>query len=183
MIVVKVGGSLYDHPQLGPGLRAYLDSLGEPVLVVPGGGSFADAVRKLDALHHLSEGASHDLALQTMDLAGNFLKSLGISATILNAVEFESDLPHSWNVTSDSIAARAAIVHRATRLVLLKSIDIPVGTSWVEAAERGWVDPHFPIIARSALRSEDSASRLIGRVLVEAINFRRVLDAASLSPR
>ena len=27
MIVVKVGGSLFDHPRLGPGLRAYLDSL------------------------------------------------------------------------------------------------------------------------------------------------------------
>lgn len=165
MIVVKVGGSLYDHPQLGPGLRAYLDSLGETVLLVPGGGPFADAVRKLDALHHLSEAHSHDLALYAMNLAGNFLESLGISATILNAVEFESELPHSWNVTSDSIAARAAIIHRASRLILLKSIDIPLGSSWSEAAERGWVDPHFPTVVETANLS------------VEAINFRRVLDA------
>ena len=49
MIVVKVGGSLFDHPQLGPGLRAYLDSLTPArVLLVPGGGDFADSVRKLD---------------------------------------------------------------------------------------------------------------------------------------
>ena len=168
MIVVKVGGSLYDHPRLGPGLRAFLDSLGEPVLLVPGGGGFADAVRKLDALHQLGEEVSHRLALQAMNLAGNFLKSLGISATILNAVEFESELPHSWNVTSDSIAARAAMVHRASRLILLKSIDIPLCTSWSEATERGWVDPHFPTIVETA------------NLTVEAINFRRVLGGEPL---
>ena len=165
MIVVKVGGSLYDHPQLGPGLRAYLDSLGETVLLVPGGGPFADAVRKLDTLHHLSEEHSHRLALHAMNMAGNFLKCLGITSTILNAVEFESELPHSWNVTSDSIAARAAIIHRASRLILFKSIDISLGSSWSEVAERGWVDPHFPLVVETANLS------------VEAINFRRVLDA------
>ncbi len=170
MIVVKIGGSLYDHPQLGPGLRAFLESLGEPVLLVPGGGGFADAVRKLDALHHLSEEHSHWLALQAMNLAGNFLKSLGISATILNAVEFESELPQTWNVTSDSIAARAAVIFSATRLILLKSIDIPLGTSWAEAAERGWVDPHFPTIVETA------------NLTAEAINFRRVLSGGSLHP-
>ncbi len=164
MIVVKVGGSLYDQPRLGPGLRSFLDSLDEQVLVVPGGGAFADAVRKLDALHHLGEVHSHWLALYAMNLAGNFLKSLGITSTILNAAEFESELPHSWNVTSDSIAARAAIVHGASRLILLKSVDIPLGTSWAEAAERGWVDPHFPTIVDTA------------HLTVEAINFRRVLD-------
>lgn len=164
MIVVKVGGSLYDHPQLGPGLRVYLDSLGEPVLLVPGGGPFADAVRKLDALHHLSEENSHWLALHAMNLAGNFLTSLGITSTILNAAEFESGLPDSWDVTSDSIAARAAVIHRAARLILLKSIDIPLGSSWSEAAEHGWVDLHFPTIIETANLS------------VEAINFRRVLD-------
>ena len=168
MIVVKVGGSLYDHPRLGPGLRAYLDSLGEPVVLVPGGGAFADAVRNLDAVHHLSEEYSHWLALYAMNLAGNFLKSLGISATILNAVEFESELPHSWNVTSDSIAARAAIGHRASRLTLLKSIDIPLGTSWADAAERGWVDRHFPTLVETA------------NLTIEAINFPRVLSGGSL---
>ena len=48
MIVVKVGGSLFDHPRLGPGLRAYLDSLAPAdVLLVPGGGPVAGAVREV----------------------------------------------------------------------------------------------------------------------------------------
>src|SRR5688572_4689292 len=77
MIVVKVGGSLYDHPRLGPGLRAYLDALApDPVLLVPGGGPFADAVRQLDAAHRLGEEAAHWLALMAMTLAGGFLQQL-----------------------------------------------------------------------------------------------------------
>src|SRR5262249_46902670 len=136
MIVVKVGGSLYDHPRLGPGLRAFLETLPGPVLLVPGGGPFADAVRQLDAVHRLGEEAAHWLALRSLDAAAEFLKRLplpfGSRLNVLDAFAFavEDDsrpgaLPHSWAVTSDSIAARAAVVYRADRLILLKSIDIP----------------------------------------------------------
>src|SRR6185312_4510668 len=79
MIVVKVGGSLYDHPRLGPGLRAILQALPEYALIVPGGGPFANVVRKIDCVHGLSASASHELALQAMNLAGRFLRELGIS--------------------------------------------------------------------------------------------------------
>ena len=165
MIVVNVGGSLYDHTRLGPGLQGFLASLPEPVLLVPGGGDFANSVRKLDALHDLGEESCHWLTLHAMNLAGEFLNRLGISTPILDAGAFDSDLPHSWNVTSDSIAARAAIVHGASRLILLKSIDIPPGTDWTDAAQRGWVDPHFPKIVAGEVR-----------LTIEAVNFRRRLQ-------
>jgi hypothetical protein len=74
-------------------------------------------------------------------------------------------LPHSWRVTTDSIAARAAVVFRAERLVLLKSVDVPPGTTWERAADNGWVDAHFPQIA-AALPCP-----------VELINFRSRLEA------
>ena len=181
MIVVKVGGSLYDHPGLGPGLRAYLDTIPSPVLLVPGGGAFAEAVRQLDAVHGLGEEASHRLALTSLIVTGGFLRSLVPQSKwvshpsigkiphrgILDAAAFcqyEPSLPHSWAVTSDSIAARAAVVFGASRLVLLKSIDIPPETPWAEAADRGWVDRHFPaVVEGSALR-------------IEAVNYRRWLD-------
>jgi 5-(aminomethyl)-3-furanmethanol phosphate kinase len=68
-------------------------------------------------------------------------------------------------VTSDSIAARAAVVYEAERLVLLKSVDVPAGTTWEVAAERGWVDRHFPqVVAELACP-------------VEVVNFRRVLES------
>jgi hypothetical protein len=55
----------------------------------------------------------------------------------------DTALPHTWEVTTDSIAARAAVVWKADRLILLKSIDVPPGTPWDEAAARGWVDGYF----------------------------------------
>jgi aspartokinase-like uncharacterized kinase len=178
VIVVKVGGSLYDHPALGPGLRAYLDSLAPaPVLLVPGGGPFADDVRHLDCVHALGEQRSHWLALRAMSLAAEFVKALALRSevsasrlSVLDALAFASDddsLPHSWAVTSDSIAARAAFVYRAERLILLKSIDVPPGTSWPEAAAPGWVDAHFPQVTADAAFP------------IEVINFRRRLDSFS----
>jgi len=165
VIVVKVGGSLYDHPRLGPVLRAYLKALPEPIVLVPGGGRFADAVRHLDAIHGLG-AASHRLALRAMNLAGAFLTSLGVHAELFDAVAADPDVPHSWEATSDSIAAWAAAKRPASRLILLKSIDIPREMSWNEAAERGFVDAHFSSIVEKH------------GLLVEAVNFRRRMDAS-----
>jgi hypothetical protein len=67
-------------------------------------------------------------------------------------------------VTSDSIAARAAVVFGAGRLVLLKSVDVPPGTPWEYAVGRGWVDRHFPKVVAGAAFA------------IEVVNFRRVLD-------
>ena len=69
-------------------------------------------------------------------------------------------LPHTWAVTTDSIAARAAVVFRAERLVLLKSVDVPPGVSWEVAAANGWVDAHFPHVAATLACP------------VEVVNFR-----------
>jgi aspartokinase-like uncharacterized kinase len=179
MIVVKVGGSLFDHPRLRSGLRAYLESLApDELMLVPGGGDFADAVRKLDRIHGLSEEVSHALALRAMTVSAEFLARLldiptiGSQIHIPNAYEFAAQdlsnpgaLPASWNVTSDSIAARMAVVLGAKRLILLKSVDIPPGLSWQEAAKRGSVDSYFPNVIRGAAFK------------VEAVNFRSYLDS------
>ncbi|MBN9120193.1 MAG: hypothetical protein J0I06_13690, partial [Planctomycetes bacterium] len=77
MIVVKVGGSLFDHPKLGPGLRRYVESFAPAeVLLVAGGGPAADAVREWDRVHELGEEASHWLALQALDVTRALLESL-----------------------------------------------------------------------------------------------------------
>jgi 5-(aminomethyl)-3-furanmethanol phosphate kinase len=163
MIVVKVGGSLYDWPGLGPALRAFVAALDpSPVLLVPGGGDFADAVRKLHAVHGLTEEQSHWLALESLWPTARLVCTLaqtgecllpyppipsGERVAVLDPHCFCNlsgpDLPHTWEVTTDSIAAWAAVVWKAERLVLLKSIDVPPGTPWDEAAARGWVDPYF----------------------------------------
>jgi aspartokinase-like uncharacterized kinase len=167
MIVVKVGGSLYDHPRLGDGLARFLAVLNDAVLLVPGGGVFADAVRKLDRVHRLGDSAAHLLALEAMNASGRFLEWL-VSPALADGSRLRlfdahrTPLPPSWDVTSDSIALRAAIDHGASRLILLKSVD--VAGDWEEAARRGWVDAYFPIAVREA------------KMPIEVVNFRRVLD-------
>ncbi len=190
MIVVKVGGSLFDHPGLGPGLRGWLGELRGPVLLVPGGGAFAEAVRQLDRTHRLGDEAAHWLALRAAALAGSFLADLVPGAAVVqhpgNAFRvgvldthafgrlddgYSGSLPHTWAATTDSVAARAGVAFRADRLVLLKSVDMPPGTPWDEAAARGWVDPHFP-------------SAIADGPQVEVVNFRRWLEdrAAQFDP-
>jgi aspartokinase-like uncharacterized kinase len=174
--VIKVGGSLYDLPDLGPRLRRFLQPLEDKgVLLVPGGGRTADVVRALDQVHPLGDEASHWLALRAITLNAHFLADLLAPAHVVDdlgalsvadgrpaildghafARRDERDhaaaaLPHCWKATSDALALRAACVLQARRLVLLKSVSIPRGTDWSTAARYGWVDETFPEMLASA---------------------------------
>lgn len=187
-LVVKVGGSLYDHPKLKDGLKAWLAARPEKFLrVVPGGGEFAEAVRRLDTVHGLGEKAAHRIAMIALRPASAFVADiLGVErwagtdkrwwtesgTVVIQHENFETcywfehpqSLPQTWEFTTDSLAACAA--HDAgCGLVLLKSLDIPPAMTWEQAADRGYVDAYFPtLVARHGLS-------------VTAVNFRRVLDA------
>ena len=124
------------------------------LLIVPGGGPFADAVRYVDRQFRLDAGTAHWMAVLAMDQYGHFLASrlraaelvadpAGIAAALLRGrlpvlapsrwLRELDPLPHSWDVTSDSIAAWVAAMVGAQRLVLVK----PPG-----AGDAG-VDPYF----------------------------------------
>jgi aspartokinase-like uncharacterized kinase len=142
--VVKIGGALLKHPDH---LERVLVAVGElattrPVVVVPGGGLFADAVRALDKRIGLSDETAHWMAVLAMDQyalvltermrgavlvrdSGEIAEALSASrvpvlapANWMHAVD---PLPHSWDVTSDSIAAWIAGVLGARDLVLIKA--------------------------------------------------------------
>jgi 5-(aminomethyl)-3-furanmethanol phosphate kinase len=150
MIVAKVGGSLFDWPGLKTRLNAWVAEQGQPVLLFPGGGPFADAVRAMDAVHSLGEERAHWLAIQSLTLAAEFLATI-TDNDVFDPYPFFRELawgmPHSWAVTSDSLALRFAQETGAKELVLLKSLDVPPGTPWSVAAEYGWVDAYFPELA------------------------------------
>jgi len=127
-LVVKLGGSLHTHvPVLVPILR----SSPRPLLIVPGGGMYADAVREAG----LDDETSHGKAIEAMDTYGRFVASFGLPVTDTLAVPDHTSillpsscmrqydpLPHSWDVTSDTIAAWvAATLHG--ELLILKSVD------------------------------------------------------------
>ena len=187
-VVVKVGGSLYDLPDLGARLRRWLEKAGtRPTVLVPGGGPTADVVRNLDRRLHLGEEAAHWLALRALSLNAHFLAHLLPGAVVcdgpgacaadpsraplavLDAHAFaRADegrpgcLPHVWDAASDSLAARVAVVARASRLLLLKSVTIPAGVGWAEAGRLGLVDPLFARVLEQAGPG----------LRVEAINLR-----------
>jgi aspartokinase-like uncharacterized kinase len=189
LVVVKVGGSLFDLPDLGPRLRAWLARLSAAeVLLVPGGGPTADVVRDLDRRHALGEEASHWLALRALTVNAHFLQALLPGAvvvpqpracgarSVLDPYAFaHADegrpgcLPHCWQVTSDSVAARAAVVGQARRLVLLKSVTLPQGMAWDKAGQCGLVDGAFAGVLEQAAEP----------LRVSAVNFRDQPEAFS----
>jgi aspartokinase-like uncharacterized kinase len=175
--VIKVGGSLFDLPDLGPRLRNWLvERPAGEVILVPGGGPVADVVRNYDRLHALGEEVAHWLALSALTLNARFLASLLPHAVVvphpqactalwlqkktpvLDPYAFaQADegqpgcLPHRWTVTSDSLAARVARVAGAGELILLKSVSLPTDIDWTEAGKRGLVDTHFAEATGSCL--------------------------------
>src|SRR5438874_10088336 len=75
--LVKVGGSLYDLPDLADRLRLLLGYMrNRSYVLVPGGGATVDAIRALDSRHNLGEESSHWLALRALTLNGHFLCQL-----------------------------------------------------------------------------------------------------------
>ncbi|HEY8625400.1 MAG TPA: hypothetical protein VIL82_05280 [Solirubrobacteraceae bacterium] len=140
-VVVKIGGGLLRAQGLN-GLRRACAEASElaadrPVLVVPGGGPFADAVRAVDAQVGLSDAVAHALALRAMDQLGVLLAQLLPDAERLTSLvppralavlEAEAaftgrpDVPESWTVTSDSLAVLAAAAIGAEEAVLLKPV-------------------------------------------------------------
>jgi len=145
LTVVKVGGGL-GRGAGDDGLRALclvLGKLGErhPLLVVPGGAGFADAVRDHDRRFGLRATTSHRMAIHGMEQFGWLLSDLIPGAercpdlapaggfadgrtTVLLPARLPLDaLPASWHATSDSIAAWVAGQVGADRLVLVKDVD------------------------------------------------------------
>jgi (4-(4-[2-(gamma-L-glutamylamino)ethyl]phenoxymethyl)furan-2-yl)methanamine synthase len=177
--VFKVGGSLLAYPELlASTLGAIVEaSMHAPVAIVPGGGTFADAVRDTDHRLHLAEDTAHWMAVLAMDQYAHLLAGMRTELTLVASerdVELaiasgripvvapyrwlrDADpLPHTWNVTSDSISAWVASTLGATQLVLVK----PPGATG-EAA----VDPYFSRALLPGLRWSIVAAPLSSRAL------------------
>jgi aspartokinase-like uncharacterized kinase len=126
--VVKLGGSLAPRiAEIVPVLQSAHCSL----LIVPGGGAFADAVRRSG----VDTDAAHWMACAAMDQYGWTLAAQGIKTTSMIAqpkgtcvllpycaLRRYDPLPHSWDVTSDTIAAWVA-GRLGGDLLVLKSVD------------------------------------------------------------
>lgn len=144
--VIKVGGSLSEKPDALKALCTELSKIAKEysVVIVPGGGKFADAVREYDKKFRLPPLVAHRLAIVAMDQYGIVLSQLLLDSRMCNTLEdaqnfseaskvtillpsrfmFQDDaLEASWAVTSDSIAAYIAGKLNAKKVILVTNVD------------------------------------------------------------
>ena len=173
--VIRVGGSLLTWDRLPLQLERFLgDQSPATNLIIAGGGEWVELIRESAERFSLSESDAHWLCIRAMSLTAKLLSiatniplvagfdevrqlDVGSHVFVLDAEAFlqndepqlpGSPLPCTWDVTSDSIAARITRAFQADELVLLKSCDCPNLDGFLALAESGFVDPFFPTAAR-----------------------------------
>lgn len=167
MWVVKLGGSLAESDALIGWLSALAK---QEVVIVPGGGPFADAVRAAQTRWRFDDRSAHDMAILAMQQYGRLLQALrpdmsGLHHPSSSTAKIDrctrvwlphpetlaaAGLPASWNITSDSLAAWLAKDLGASRLLLVKSVDpaqmslaLPSEIACDRLIDQGLIDPAF----------------------------------------
>ena len=167
VIIVKLGGSLAHERQCA----AWLDVLaawGGQLVLVPGGGPFADCVRTTQATMRFGDATAHRIALMAME---QYAVALAAQAPVFALAASRDELdgalragqipiwlptkmvlaapevPETWELTSDSLTAWLAGILGARRLLLIKSVDQTVPVTASDLAANKIVDPLFPRFA------------------------------------
>ena len=143
MWVVKLGGSLLGTPALKGWLDAFAQFGDGKVVIVPGGGVFADAVRDAQAKTGIDDATAHKMAVVAMDQYATLMTCLNedlvMASSELEIAErglqhraivwkpssmllADNELPMSWDLSSDSLAAWLATKLNAQHLLVVKSI-------------------------------------------------------------
>jgi aspartokinase-like uncharacterized kinase len=190
-LVVKLGGSLLKHVEEFDRVLGALAEVGRArrLLIVPGGGPFADTVRAVDAHLRLSDDAAHWMAILAMDQHAHLIaERLAHSALVTSATEIahahlsaripvlapyrwlrDADpLPHSWDVTSDSIAAWCAHAVGAPQLALIK----PSGASGGDVVDRYFSRALHPSVSSACVPADEIDRLLTARDVREDSNAR-----------
>jgi 5-(aminomethyl)-3-furanmethanol phosphate kinase len=169
--VIKLGGSL----SVDPLLKVWLDMLAErgrgKVVIVPGGGAYADEVRTAQRRWSLADAVAHRMALLAMDQFGLQLQGITpglVTADSLTAIEnamrdksvpiwlpsamtsAAPDISASWDITSDSLAAWLTTTMHAAHLMLVKSCSVDAEDGVAELMRHGIVDAGFEQMVRNA---------------------------------
>ena len=184
LTVVKIGGSLISDPaRLRSVLAAFAAGADGPVVIVPGGGPFADTVRATQTALGFDEALAHRLALGAMSTMAEVFRALEPQLHILRTLEAvrgwaghaiwdpdelragHPDIPETWDVTSDSLAVWLATELRAARCILVKSASCPPDATPGVLARLGLVDPCFP----------DFAGRFMGEILIRGATHPRAV--------
>ena len=168
MWIVKLGGSLNTNPVLPAWLDLLAKCGGGRVIVVCGGGAFADEVRRTQAHWQFGDLSAHNMAVLAMVQTAYLLHGLNPALQLARSktdirrvlhkgrtalwLPFElqreqPDADTNWDVSSDSIALDLARRLNAERLVVVKSCQIEAKASLAQLAEAGVVDRRFAALS------------------------------------
>lgn len=177
MWVVKLGGSVARDAELLPlWLELLAEHGGGRVIVVPGGGVFADEVRAAQRQWRFDDRVAHNMAVLAMAQTAMLMQGLNpalqpalneqqIRQTLrrlrpalwvpLELLRQTPDELTNWDVTADSLAVWLAKRLNAERLIVVKSCEVPEGSDedghdWPALAEAGIVDRSFAGFALGA---------------------------------
>ncbi len=164
LAVVKLGGSTAQAAEM----NAWIDALAAsslPLVIVPGGGPFADQVREAQKRLGFSDAAAHAMAILAMEQFGHVIldRHQGLTAarspdevrqTLVRGripvwmpaamAIGAADVPASWDITSDSLAAWLAGKLDAWALLLIKQTNAFSETDDIDGLfANGLVDAAF----------------------------------------
>ena len=159
MIVVKIGGSLYSSSHLSEWINQIVKAGKQRIVIVPGGGPFADHIRDTDQQFGLSAECSHDMAVLAMQQFGRMMCDLNRSLELVHTAEELKTIsssavwapyqlvsrhcpyPKNWQTSADSLSVWLASYINASHLCLVKSAQI--NPDHDEAISSDLVDDYF----------------------------------------
>lgn len=168
MQVIKLGGSLSKSQALRDCLTQI--SKGQArVVIVPGGGDFADQVRLAQQQWQFSDKIAHEMAILAMQQMALLFKGLQPDFILANSIieikqqnqaipiiwspninELnQAGIAASWEITSDSLAAWLATQLNATELILVKAASVSTN-NLAQLNEQGIIDGAFAHFAAHA---------------------------------
>jgi aspartokinase-like uncharacterized kinase len=138
-VVLKLGGSLMDKGrEIIQFLTEYAQKKALSFVIIPGGGPFITLTKELSERGVISDDTAHWMAVLGMHQYGYFLADDDIELVesleelnterpmriVLpyNILQADDSLPHTWDVTSDTIAA--FIAYKLDEKIIIKVTDV-----------------------------------------------------------
>lgn len=163
MMVLKLGGSLLSHAPVTRILQLATRTGNGQLVIVPGGGVFAEQVRITQQQWQYDDRTAHYMAILAMQQMALLLQSLCSGLVVVNNVAMirasmqqhtviwsplsseldAAGIPASWDITSDTLAAWLAVQLSMEHVILLKSAEFSSDSSIAQLSASGVIDKAF----------------------------------------
>jgi len=162
-LVLKLGGSLLSHTALIQFLQLASQEGKGQVVIVPGGGVFAEQVRLTQQQWQYDDKTAHYMAILAMQQMALLFQGLCPDLRIVNkvglirakmqqhaiiwsplATELDAaGIPASWDITSDTLAAWLAVQLSIEQLILVKCAEFSADSTVQQLSDSGIIDKAF----------------------------------------